>query len=113
MCIRDSRNNHLPRTTNEIERFFRVFQRFYKTRGGFHSVISAKRELMLFLVMYLFTKQAGSKKAPIETVFSQATQTPLYHLINDPFGSGMMKICQENQEIGEMATNSLKIPALC
>lgn len=107
------RNNHLPRTTNEIERFFRVFQRFYKTRGGFHSVISAKRELMLFLVMYLFTKQAGSKKAPIETVFSQATQTPLYHLINDPFGSGMMKICQENQEIGEMATNSLKIPALC
>ena len=43
------RNNGLPRTTNEIERFFRAFQRFYKTRGGFHSVISAKRELMLFL----------------------------------------------------------------
>lgn len=107
------RKNHLPKTTNEIERFFRAFQRFYKTRGGFHSVLSAKRELMLFLVMYLFTKQAGSGKAPIETVFPQASQTPLYHLLNDPFRSGMIQICQENQEIGEMATNSLKIPALC
>jgi len=45
----------LPSTSNAIERFFRVFNRFYKTRGGFHSVRSAKRELILFLVVYLFT----------------------------------------------------------
>jgi transposase-like protein len=38
----------LPSTTNTIERFFRAFQRFYTTRGGFHSVLSAKRELVLF-----------------------------------------------------------------
>jgi transposase-like protein len=35
----------LPSTTNAIERFFRAFQRFYATRGGFHSVLRAKREL--------------------------------------------------------------------
>src|SRR5205814_10701396 len=29
----------LPSTTNAIERFFRAFQRFYATRGGFHSVL--------------------------------------------------------------------------
>ena len=41
----------LPSTTNAIERFFRAFERFYKTRKGFHSVLSAKRELLLFLVV--------------------------------------------------------------
>jgi transposase-like protein len=35
----------VPSTTNAIERFFRAFQRFYATRGGFHSVLRAKREL--------------------------------------------------------------------
>ncbi len=45
------RRNQYPRTTNQIERFFRAFQRFYKTRGGFHSVISARRELMLACVV--------------------------------------------------------------
>ncbi len=37
------RRNQYPRTTNQIEPFFRAFQRFYKTRGGFHSAISAQR----------------------------------------------------------------------
>ena len=37
-----------PATSHAIERFFRAFQRFYRTRGGFHSVLSAKRELVLF-----------------------------------------------------------------
>ena len=44
------RDNTSPRTTNRIERCFRAFQRFYKTRGGFHSIMSAQRQLMLFVV---------------------------------------------------------------
>jgi transposase-like protein len=55
----------LPSTSNAVERFFRAFQRFYRTRGGFHSVLSAKRELLLFLVVYLFTQHATTGHAPI------------------------------------------------
>jgi len=75
----------LPSTTNAIERFFRTFQRFYATRGGFHSVLSAKRELLLFLVVYVFTQQATTGQAPIEVIVPEARSMPLYRLINDPF----------------------------
>jgi transposase-like protein len=75
----------LPSTSNAVERFFRAFQRFYRTRGGFHSVLSAKRELLLFLVVYLFTQHASTGQAPIETILPEARRMPLYRLINDPF----------------------------
>jgi transposase-like protein len=75
----------LPSTTNAIERFFRAFQRFYRTRGGFHSVLSAKRELLLFLVIYVFTQHATTGQAPIETILPEARRMPLYCVINDPF----------------------------
>jgi transposase-like protein len=75
----------LPSTTNAIERFFRAFQRFYTTRGGFHSVRSAKRELLLFVVVYLFTQRATDAQAPIEVIVPEARRMPLYRLINDPF----------------------------
>lgn len=75
----------LPSTTNAIERFFRAFQRFYSTRGGFHSVLSAKRELLLFMVVYLFTQRAVDGQAPIEVMVPEARRMPLYRLINDPF----------------------------
>jgi transposase-like protein len=75
----------LPSTTNAVERFFRAFQRFYSTRGGFHSVLSAKRELLLFLVMYLFTQHATTGQAPIEVIVPEARFMPLYRLVNDPF----------------------------
>jgi transposase-like protein len=82
----------LPATTNALERFFRAFNRFYKTRGGFHSVLSAKRELILFLVVYLFTQRRTDGHAPIEGIMPvcrstgrpEARHTPLYRLINDP-----------------------------
>ena len=75
----------LPSTTNAIERFFRAFQRFYATRGGFHSVLSAKRELLLFLVVYVFTQHATTGQAPIEVILPEARSMPLYRIINDPF----------------------------
>jgi transposase-like protein len=75
----------LPSTTNAIERFFRAFQRFYATRGGFHSVLSAKRELVLFLVVYVVTQHATTGQAPIEVMVPEARRMPLYRLINDPF----------------------------
>jgi len=80
---------HIPRTTNAIERFFRVFNRFYKVRCGFFSVISARRELILFLLMYLFVQQPESGKAPIESIMPEAREMPLYKLINDPLGTVM------------------------
>jgi len=75
----------LPSTTNAIERFFRAFQRFYTTRGGFHSVRSAKRELLLFLVVSVFTQHATTGQAPIDVIMPEARSMPLYRLINDPF----------------------------
>ena len=75
----------LPSTTNAVERFFRAFQRFYRTRGGFHSVLSAKRELLLFLVVYVFTQHATTGQAPIEVIVPEARRMPLYRFINDPF----------------------------
>jgi transposase-like protein len=75
----------LPSTSNAVERFFRAFQRFYRTRGGFHSVLSAKRELLLFLVVYVFTQHATTGRAPVEVIRPEARRMPLYRLINDPF----------------------------
>lgn len=80
-------SKRIPRTTNAIERFFRAFNRFYKVRCGFFTVISAKRELIFFLLMYVFIRQPESGKAPIESIMPEASRMPLYQLINDPFGT--------------------------
>jgi len=80
-----ARSNTYPSTTNEIERFFRAFSRFYKTRCGFHSVKSAKREIIFFMVVYLFTIQSESGKAPIEKIVPEANTMPFYRLLNYPF----------------------------
>ena len=79
----------IPRTTNAIERFFRAFNQFYKKRCGFFSIVSAKRELILFLVMYVFIRQPDSGKAPIESIMPDAKEMPLYELINDPLKAVM------------------------
>jgi hypothetical protein len=79
----------IPSTTNAIERFFRAFNQFYKKRCGFFTVVSAKRELILFLVMYLFIRQPESGKAPIESIMPDAREMPLYELINDPLRTVM------------------------
>ena len=78
-----------PSTTNAIERFFRAFNRFYKPRCGFFSVASAKKELVFFLLMYLFLVQPETGKAPIETIVPQASGMPFYRLVNYPF-EGLM-----------------------
>jgi len=80
---------YIPRTTNAIERFFRAFNRFYKVRCGFFSVVSAKRELILFLLMYVFVQQPESGKAPIESIMPEVREMPLYVMINDPLGTVM------------------------
>jgi hypothetical protein len=79
----------IPRTTNAIERFFRAFNQFYKKRCGFFTVVSAKRELILFLVMYVFIRQPESGRAPIESIIPDATEMPLYKMINDPLRTVM------------------------
>jgi transposase-like protein len=79
----------IPRTTNAIERFFRAFNQFYKKRCGFFTVVSAKRELILFLVMYVFIRQPESGKAPIESIMPEAKEMPLYKMINDPLKAVM------------------------
>jgi hypothetical protein len=60
-----------------------------KKRCGFFSVVSAKRELILFLVMYVFIRQPESGKAPIESIMPDATEMPLYKMINDPLRTVM------------------------
>jgi hypothetical protein len=51
-------------------------QQFYKTRCGFDSLTSAQRELILFLVVYLFTQRDRDGKAPIETILPEAARMP-------------------------------------
>jgi transposase-like protein len=80
-------SKRIPKTTNAIERFFRAFNRFYKMKCGFFTVISAKRELILFLLVYVFIRQPGSGKAPIEAIMPEASRMPLYQMMNDPFGT--------------------------
>jgi transposase-like protein len=103
------RSNSYPTTTNAIERFFREFVRFYKTRCGFHSVTSAKREIIFFLVVYLFTIQPESGKAPIEHIIPEANTMPLYRLLNYPFAGEMTSRPPHHvKPAEEMATESVK-----
>lgn len=103
------RSNSYPTTTNEIERFFRELTRFYKTRCGFHSVKSAKREIFFFLVVYLFRIQAESGKAPIERIIPEAKTMPFYYLLNYPFAGEMASHPPHNvKPKEEMATESVK-----
>jgi hypothetical protein len=50
---------------------------------------NAKRELILFLLMYLFIRQPESGKAPIESIIPDAREMPLYKMINDPLRTVM------------------------
>ena len=111
------RKNQHPRTTNAIERFFRQFQRFYKTRNGFHSVKSAVDQLAVFSVTYLFTCQAKSGKAPIEIIMPEATRMPLYQILNDPISwlpsvtqaVDLSRCAVDGDENGEMADIQYKL----
>lgn len=66
-----------------------TFNRFYKLRCSFFSLVSAKRELILFLLMYVFIQQPESGKAPIESIMPEVREMPFYRLINDPLGTVM------------------------
>jgi transposase-like protein len=77
-------SRRVPSTSNAIERFFGVFTRFAKVRRGFFSVLSTKRQLIVFLVVYVFAKQTNGN-APIESILPAASRMPLYRIFNDPF----------------------------
>jgi transposase-like protein len=77
-------SRRLPSTSNEIERFFGCFTRFAKVRRGFFSVLSTKRQLIVFLIVYVFAKQTNGK-APIDSILPEASRMPLYRIFNDPF----------------------------
>jgi len=106
------RSNTHPSTTNEIERFFRAFTRFCKTRCGFHSVKSTNREIIFFIVVYLFTIQAESGNAPIEKIHPKANTMPFYRLLNYPFAIEMAsqppQYVKNVKLAEEMATESVE-----
>jgi transposase-like protein len=95
------RSNTYPSTTNAIERFFRAFTQFYKTRCGFHSVSSAKREMIFFMVIYLFTIQVESGTAPIESILPEATTMPFYQLLNYPLACELSSQAPQNVKPAE------------
>lgn len=74
-------------TTKALEPFFRAFERFDKTRQGFHAVRSAKRARLLFLFVSVFTQHATTGQAPSEASMPEARRMPLYRWINDPCGA--------------------------
>ena len=95
-----------PKTNNAIERFFRNFNQFYKKRCGFSSCVSAKRELICFLVMYLFVRQPCTGKAPLEIIMPQVCNMPFYKIINDPLNC--LLGLQNVKQYGSMAKNRVK-----
>lgn len=107
-----TRSNTYPSTTNEIERFFRALSRFYKTRCGFHSMKSAKREIVFFMVVYVLTIYAESGKAPIEKILLEANTMPFYRVLNYPVAVEMAFQPPENvknvKPVEEMATGSVE-----
>lgn len=103
------RSNTYPSTTNAIERFFRAFTQFSKTRCGFHSVRSAKREIIFFMVIYLFTIQAERGKAPIENLLPDAKTMPFYQLLNYPLAGELTSHPPQNvKPAQDMATESVE-----
>jgi hypothetical protein len=88
-----------PATSNAVARVFRAFQRFYRTRGGVHSVLSATRAWLRFGVVSVFTPHATTGQAPSAVVLPEARSLPLYRLINDPF-----RALQERQSVKSEAT---------
>jgi transposase-like protein len=89
-------SRRLPSTSNAIERFFGGFTRFAKLRRGFFSVLSAKRQLIVFLVVYVFAQQTNGT-APIEALVPEASRMPLYRIFNDPFAC-LLELSQGNAE---------------
>jgi hypothetical protein len=74
----------LPSTTHARARFFRGFQRFYATRGGFPAVLRATRERLRCRVGDVFTHQATTGQAPIEVMVPEARRLPRCRVINAP-----------------------------
>src|SRR5262249_38581841 len=72
-------------TSNAVARFVRAFQRFDCTRGGLHSVRSAKRALRLLLVVSVVTQHATTGQVPLAVIVPAARSMLLYRLSNDPF----------------------------
>jgi hypothetical protein len=72
--------------------------------------MSAKREVMLFVVGYVFTIQPGTGMAPLEQIVPHARQMPLYQILNAPFRSGLFNICQAKCVPGEnLATQEVSL----
>lgn len=64
----------------------------------------------------MFTRQEETGKAPIESIIPGACRMPLYRLLNDPFGCGMVAFCEASykpeasldvNKLENMATKSL------
>jgi len=99
----------IPNTTNAVERFFRGFNRFYKIRCGFFSVLSAQRMLIFYQLMYLLIPQTGSGRAPIEHVFPEYKNTPLYQLVNNPLKALMGEdFVKKRPKFADLAGEALK-----
>jgi len=73
-----------PSTSNAVESFFSVFDRFYRTKGPFCDEASAKKHIKLFLLGYLFKIGVKGQPCPLEKAGVDVAQLPLYHLINRP-----------------------------
>ena len=98
-------SQRIPSTSNAVERFFRRFNQFYIHRNGFFSTTSAKDQLKLFSVFYLFTK-AENGVAPLESIMPEISRTPFYKLMNDPlFCLGILG--QQTNHNQSLALNSL------
>jgi transposase-like protein len=73
-----------PSTANGVERFFGALDRFYRIKGPFGDVASAKKHIRLFMLCYVLEMGAQGQACPLENAGVDVGQLPLYHLFNRP-----------------------------
>ena len=73
-----------PSTANGVERFFGVFDRFYRVKGPFCDLASAQKHLQLFVLWYVLRVGAKGQACVLERAGGKVDALPLYHLLNRP-----------------------------
>jgi transposase-like protein len=89
-----------PSTSNAAEWFFGAYDRFYRLKGPFQDVTSARKLTGLFVLGYVFRMGLAGQACPLERAQTDVSMIPFYHLINRPKLSKLQKLIAEQYDDG-------------
>jgi transposase-like protein len=79
-----------PTTSNAAERFLGAFDRFYRAKGPFQNLASARKHVDLFMLGYVFetfSAEAAAERrgrCPLQLAGYEVGGMPLFHVLNRP-----------------------------